>query len=243
MSTTGGHDVAPEARPSADAPTVAENLAVLRERLAGAGADPDRVRVVAVTKGFGADAVRAALDAGLRDLGENYAQELLAKASVSPEVRWHFIGPVQRNKVASLAGHVTMWHSVDRLEVAEAIARRQPGGRILVQVNSSGEVSKHGCRLDQAPELVDAGRRLGLDVAGLMTIGPLGPPECARRGFREVAALQRRLGLAELSMGMTADLEIAVQEGATMVRVGRALFGARPRTASPTTIGSLNGGN
>jgi hypothetical protein len=242
VSAAGGRDVAPEARPSVDAATVAAKLAALRERIATAGGDPEVVRIVAVTKGFGTDAVRAALAAGLYDLGENYAQELLAKAPAGGDARWHFIGPVQRNKVASLAGYVTLWQSVDRLEVAEAIARRQPGGRVLVQVNSSGEISKHGCRLDQAPDLVDAGRRLGLDVAGLMTIGPLGPPERARRGFRDVAALQRRLGLVELSMGMTADLEIAVEEGATMVRIGRALFGARPRTASPATIGSLNGG-
>ncbi|MGH9123355.1 MAG: YggS family pyridoxal phosphate-dependent enzyme [Acidimicrobiales bacterium] len=236
---------------SADA--LASNLAGVRERIAAAGADPARVRVVAVTKGFGPQAVTAALEARIRDVGENYAQELLAKVvalgadgpvgaarHVAPA--WHFLGSIQRNKVAALAPHVVFWHSVERLEAGQAIARHQPGARILVQVNVSREASKHGCPPDATGALVAELRQLDLDVAGLMAVGPAGPAEAARPGFRELAQLARQLGLAELSMGMSGDLEVAVQEGATMIRVGRSLFGPRPQPAAPTPVGSLNGG-
>jgi pyridoxal phosphate enzyme (YggS family) len=225
--------------------SVASRLASVRARIAAAGGDPDTITVVAVTKGFGMAAVRAALDVGICDLGDNYAQELLGKVEAFRQtgaaggpVRWHFLGPVQRNKVAGLAASVDCWHSVDRLVIGEAIARRRPGARILVQVNASGEASKHGCRPDDAPDLVAQLRRLPLDVSGLMTIGPAGPADGARPVFRQVAQLARRLGLAELSMGMTNDLEVAIQEGATMIRIGRGLFGPRGRTASQATVGS-----
>jgi hypothetical protein len=236
-------------------PTLKANLASVRRRIAAAGGDPSGVVVVAVTKGFGVDAVRAALDAGITDLGENYAQELLGKVEalgpIGPQesrdagprpaaraARWHFLGPVQRNKVAALAGSVDRWHSVDRLAIGESIARRQPGARVLVQVNATGEATKHGCRPEEAVELVSQLRRLPLDVSGLMTIGPIGPPEESRPAFRLVAQLGRRLGLGELSMGMTDDLEVAIQEGATMVRIGRGLFGPRHRMTSAATVGS-----
>jgi PLP dependent protein len=219
--------------------SVAANLAAVHGRIAAAGGDPDRITVVAVTKGFGGPAVRAAVAAGVADLGENYAQELLGKAAAAGRgVRWHFLGPVQRNKVAALAGHVDCWHSVERVALGEAIARRRPGSRVLVQVNASGEATKHGCRPQDTSELVAQLRHLPLDVAGLMAIGPLGPPEAARPVFRMVAGLAGKLGLAELSMGMTDDLEVAVQEGATMVRIGRGLFGPRDRKTSPASVGS-----
>jgi len=225
---------------------LAANVALVRGRIEAAGGDPARITLVAVTKGFGPAAVLAAVEAGLYDLGDNYAQELLAKVrtpGLPVSLRWHFLGPVQRNKVAALSSHVDLWHSVDRLAVGQAIARHQPGGRVLVQVNVTGEASKHGCRPDEVGELVSGLRRLDIEVTGLMTIGPAGPPEGARPVFRQVADMARQLGLAELSMGMTDDLEVAIQEGATMVRIGRGLFGPRDRTVAPATIGSLNGGN
>ncbi|MEA2703207.1 MAG: dependent protein [Actinomycetota bacterium] len=213
---------------------VPARLAAVRERITRAGGD-DGIRVIAVTKGFGAGAVEAALAAGLTDVGENYADELLAKrAEVAPaelaagaQVRWHFLGRVQRNKVRKLAPAVHLWQAVDRLAAGEAIARLAPGARVLVQVNVAGEPQKHGCTPDDAPALVDSLHGLGLDVAGLMTVGPRGTAEDARGAFRAVSALADRLHLRERSMGMTDDLETAVQEGATMVRVGRALFGPR----------------
>ena len=206
-------------------------LAVVRDRIRRAGANADALTIVAVTKGFPAEAVAAASDCGLVDIGENYAQELVAKAGeVTAPVRWHFIGHVQTNKVASLKGVVSLWQGVDRLHAGQAIARHQPGAAVLVEVNTAGDPAKTGCRVDEAPGLVEALRGLGLRVRGLMTIAAAGPPESARAAFRDLAVLGRRLELPELSMGMSADLEVAVQEGATMVRVGEALFGPRPHS-------------
>jgi pyridoxal phosphate enzyme (YggS family) len=215
---------------------VAARLAVVRERIASAGARPDDVTVVAVTKGHGPDAATAALDAGLADVGENYASELLATRAATVggcPCRWHFLGHVQRNKVRGLAAAVDLWQAVDRAAAGREIARRAPGAQVLVQVNVSGEPQKHGCPVEDAPALVDELAAFGLDVRGLMAIGPTGPPEHARPGFRQVVALAERLGLPERSLGMSDDLEVGVAEGATMVRVGRALFG--PRNGGPDT--------
>ncbi len=211
---------------------VAANLAVVRQRIAGAGGDPGAVTIVAMTKALPAAAVHAAVDAGLADIGENYAQELTAKATEAPaEVRWHFVGPVQRNKVGRLAGLVYQWHAVDRIAAADAIAAKAPRATVLVQVNVAGEAAKRGCSPQEAPTVVGHAIAAGLDVRGLMTVGPLGPPEAARPGFRRLARLAQDLGLPELSMGMSADLEVAVQEGATILRLGTALFGPRPVSA------------
>ncbi|HEX2193236.1 MAG TPA: YggS family pyridoxal phosphate-dependent enzyme [Acidimicrobiales bacterium] len=217
---------------------VAERLAVVRDRIARAGARPDDVRIVAVTKGHGKEAVEATVEAGLRDVGENYAQELLAKREAAaiheahddptgPAPCWHFLGHVQRNKVRALAPAVDLWQAVDRVAAGAEIARRAPGASVLVQLNVSGEAQKHGCRPEEAPALVDELIALGLDVRGLMAVGPTGPPEDARPGFRRLVQLADRLRLPERSVGMSDDLEVAVSEGATMVRVGRALFGPR----------------
>lgn len=210
---------------------VAERLAVVRERIAGAGARPDDIRIVAVTKGQGPDAVGAALAAGLRDVGENYAQDLIAKrqavGDAAGDCRWHFLGHVQRNKVRVLAPAIDLWQAVDRVPAGREIARRAPGAAVLVQLNVSGETQKHGCLPDDAPALVEELMALGLDVRGLMAIGPTGPPEGARPGFRRLVGIAERLGLRERSIGMSDDLEVAVSEGATMVRVGRAFFGPR----------------
>jgi len=212
-----------------DAGAVAANVHAVRERLARVA--PGRVvRLVAVTKGFGADAVRAAIDAGVLDIGESYVQELEQKlpAFATDELRWHMIGRLQRNKVRRVATSVHLWQSVDRMEVASEIARRAPGGSVLIQVNVSGEPNKAGCAPDEATALVAQAQGLGLDVRGLMTVGLAGAPELARPGFRLLSRLADDLGLAERSMGMSDDLEVAVEEGSTMVRVGRGLFGARP---------------
>jgi PLP dependent protein len=212
-------------------------VAAVRDRIAVAGGDPRAVRVVAVTKGFDAGVVREALSAGLTDIGESYVQELVAKATelgegaADREPRWHFVGRLQRNKVRKAAPRVWLWHSVDRLALGAEIARWAPGAAVLAQVNASGEASKAGCEPSMAPALVDGLVDLGLDVRGLMTIAPAGRAEDARPAFRTLRELAERLGLGELSMGMSDDLEVAVQEGATMVRVGRDLFGPRPDQA------------
>ena len=203
----------------------------VRARIVTAGGDPATVSLVAATKGFGADAVRAALAAGIDEIGESYAQELIAKAAEVDGPRWHFLGRLQRNKVRSLAPLVSVWQSVDRVELGDEIAKRAPGASVLVQVNVSGEPQKGGCPPAAAAALVEALRDRGLDVQGLMAIGPTGPPEAARAPFRALAAQARTLDLHHLSIGMTEDLEVAVQEGATMIRIGRALFGPRPPRA------------
>ena len=212
--------------------TFTERLGEARERIQRAGGDPTRVRVVAVTKAFGPEAVEAALGGWLYDIGENYAQELLAKREAClsaglPPATWHFLGPLQRNKAKALAPAVDLWQAVDRVEAGRSIARHAPGAAVLVEVRT-GEATKAGCAVEDAPALVDELRGLGLDVRGLMTIGPAGDPERARPGFARLAALAAQLELAEVSMGMSGDLEVAIQEGATIVRLGTALFGPRP---------------
>lgn len=203
-----------------------ERLERVRWRIASAGGDPGAVRVVAVTKGFGPQAVQAAADAGLVDLGENYAQELQAKAAGAPAgARWHFLGHIQRNKVKALAPLVACWQSIDGERVAEAVAAHAPGATVLVQVNVTGEEGRNGCTWDEAPHVVRRVGDLGLDVRGLMAVGPRHDPDAAFRRLRQLAA---ELDLPELSIGMSGDLETAVAAGSTMVRLGEALFGPRP---------------
>jgi pyridoxal phosphate enzyme (YggS family) len=218
-----------------DPGVVAANIAAVRARIAAHGG-AGRTRLVAVTKGFGPDAIVAAAVAGADAVGENYAQELEDKLHAlggPPPLPVHFIGRIQRNKVRHLAPYVALWHSVDRVEVGAEIAKRAPGAAVLAQVNLSGESQKGGCEPADAPALVGALRDLGLDVRGLMGVAPAGPAESARPGFRRLADLAAELSLSELSMGMSDDLEVAVECGATFVRIGRSLFGARPTGREP----------
>lgn len=229
---------------------VAANLRRVRERLAAAaervGRGPEEITLIAVSKTRGAEEVAAAAAAGARDFGENYVQELVAKAQAlagRPEAapRWHFIGHLQRNKAKHLAGLCTLIHSVDSPRLAAEIAHRAApaGGRqpILLQVDLGGEATKSGCPEPDLPALVEAVMGLqGLDWQGLMTITPLTEdPEEARPYYRRLAALRQELldrglppaNLRHLSMGMSNDYEVAITEGATLVRVGTAIFGPR----------------
>jgi len=222
---------------------LARTLARVRERITDAGGDPDRVAVLAVTKGVAVERVIAALALGLTDVGESYVQELTDKAheidawldsrAAAPErpPRWHFIGRLQRNKVRAAAPHVHLWQSVDRLSLAAEIARRAPGAAVLVQVNVAGEAQQGGCPPERVAATVEGCRDLGLEVRGLMAIGAQGAPDVVRASFRTVRALADALSLPERSMGMSGDLEAAVAEGSTMVRVGSDLFG--PRRVGP----------
>lgn len=203
-------------------------VAAVRDRIAAAGGD-DSVVLLAVTKGFGAEAVEAAIAAGCPAIGENYAQELIAKRDVATTAEVHFIGQLQTNKVRQIAGLVQVYETVDRVRLADEIARRDPGAAVLVQVDTAGAQGKGGCPLADLDALVASVRATGLDLRGLMTVGPTeGGAEAARHGFRSVRAAADRLGLRVCSMGMSDDLEVAVQEGSTQVRVGSALFGPRP---------------
>jgi pyridoxal phosphate enzyme (YggS family) len=228
---------------SGDAADLAARLAEIRATIATAarraGRDPRDVRIVAVTKTFPPEAVSAALAAGLADVGENYVQEAAAKRARVPAGTWHLIGGLQRNKVRAAVRTFDRLHTIDGPALAAAVdaAARDAGRRmpVLVQVNVGDEAGKRGTAPAAAVELCEAVLRLpGLALDGLMTIGPaVDDPEAARPGFRALRALRddvaRRVGveLPHLSMGMSDDFAVAVEEGATLVRLGRALFGAR----------------
>jgi PLP dependent protein len=227
-----------------DATAVAAAVDRVRDRIATAGGDPAHVALVAVTKGHPAAAAAAALAAGVADVGESYAQELLGKAAELDDragaggagvvPRWHWIGRLQRNKVRQVAPLVHLWQSVDRLAVAGEVARRAPGAAVLVQVNVSGAGQQGGCPPAMVPAVVEGCRDLDLVVRGLMAIGPQGPADVVRAAFRAVRTLADRLELPERSMGMSGDLEAAVAEGSTMIRVGSSLFGPR---GGPAAVG------
>jgi len=221
---------------------IAARTKAARARIERAGGDPDAVRIVAVTKAFGPAEVAAAFEAGLTEFGENYADELVTKwATVGRGARWHFLGAVQRNKVRRLVPYVDCWQAIARVVEGEAIERqrtelsREPDSQstgsasLLVEVNTTGLAGWGGCSPGEAPGLVARLRDVGCRVDGLMTVAPPGDPLRARAAFDLVARLAAEIGLAELSMGMSEDLEQAVAAGATMVRLGTALFGPRPQ--------------
>ena len=196
-----------------------------------AGRDPAGIRLIAVSKTFPADAIRAAFDAGQRDFGENRVQEGLAKIAELDglDADIHLIGTLQRNK-ARHAGAFASVQSIDSIRLAEAVSRRLDRElEILLEVNVAAEQSKSGFAPADLPDALPAIQALpNLDVAGLMTIAPIvADPEDARPVFRQLRGLRDRLGLRELSMGMSSDYAVAVEEGATMVRIGRAIFGER----------------
>ncbi len=229
-----------------DGVALRQRLDAVRERVAAAatrsGRAPASVVLVGVTKTVAAEVVRAAVDLGLTDLGENRVQEAQAKI---PRVgrgraRWHLVGHLQRNKAGRAVELFDRIHGVDGLELAEALSRRIAPGRrlpVLVEVNVSGEASKFGVApADLEPLLERVAALPGLRLDGLMTVGaPVARAADARPGFarlrelRDRAAARLGLALPELSMGMSADFEVAVEEGSTMVRVGTAIFGPRPR--------------
>jgi PLP dependent protein len=225
---------------------IIENLIKVRAQIAAAaeksGRKPETIRLVAVTKTVPPEKINQAIAAGVTDLGENYLQEALAKQpEVTGPVNWHFIGHLQRNKAEKALQSFSLIQSVDSLKLAEELNRRaKPLGRtveILLQVNTSGEVTKSGVAPEQVEELAEAVSRLeSLKLRGLMTIGRLEPdPETAREEFRKLAAIYRQLenralpkvSLQWLSMGMSHDFEMAIEEGANLVRIGRGIFGPR----------------
>jgi PLP dependent protein len=209
---------------------IRERLAELHRRIERAGGDVERVKVVAVAKTFPPAAIRAALRAGLVEFGENYADELVAKAVAlvdQPAIRWRFIGAIQRNKLARLAPYVACYESVTRIEEGRDIARRAPGATVLVEVDTTGIAGRNGVAPEGVPGLVAALRDLPVEVEGLMTVAPPEGGAAAESCFHQVGELARELGLKQCSMGMSEDLEIAVAAGATEIRVGTSLFGPR----------------
>jgi pyridoxal phosphate enzyme (YggS family) len=201
-----------------------------------AGADPDAVTLVAVSKGRPIEAIEELYDAGHRDFGENRPEELAAKAPRLPDdIRWHMVGTIQRRKAAAAAEHAVLIHSLDRDSLARRLSGLDRSPPVLVQVNLAGEAQKHGVVPEAVGGLIELARGLGLDVRGLMLIPPVpSVPEDSRRWFVGLRELRDRLaavhvGLDELSMGMTDDFEVAVEEGASIIRVGRAIFDPQVR--------------
>ncbi len=225
---------------------IGENVENIRQRIARAcehaGRKPEEITLVAVTKTFSAEFVRGAVQAGILDIGENFVQELRDKrAELHDEgIRWHFIGHLQTNKVKYIADWVFLVHSVDSLALGKEISKRAEQARrtidILLEVNTTGEQSKFGLRPDAVIASVKGLSGLpNINVAGLMTIGPFLPdPEGSRPAFRLLrelrdAAVKQGFHLPHLSMGMTNDFEVAIGEGATLIRVGTAIFGKRSK--------------
>lgn len=203
-----------------------------------AGRDPDGITIVAVTKNVGVSEIKQAIAVGIRDFGENRVQEFLGKYGLFPDVRWHFIGTLQSNKVKDVVGRAALIHSVDSVSLLARIDRiaseRRVVQPVLLQVNVSGEATKHGFRPDEVEDALRAAAQLtSVRVDGLMTIAPLARPEQVRWVFRGLADLFASLSalrfngieMHELSMGMSNDYRVAIEEGSTIIRVGRAIFG------------------
>ena len=203
-------------------------LQVVRSRIVDCGGDPETVRIVAVTKGRDRHDIGNALAAGLADLGENYAQELLRKVPCHPGARWHFIGNLQSNKVRRLAPHVALWQSVDRYRLLTELARHSPETPILIQVAEHAVPNRAGCEPSEARRLAVEAKALGLRPVGLMCMALPGSPEEVRRQFRGVRRLADELQLPVRSMGTSTDYGPAVIEGANLLRLGTVLFGAPP---------------
>ncbi|MDZ4179634.1 MAG: YggS family pyridoxal phosphate-dependent enzyme [Coriobacteriia bacterium] len=221
---------------------IAERYETVRRHVADAadcvGRPAQDISIVAVTKHVGIPEIRRAISAGMMDFGENRVQEFLGKWGLFPDVRWHFIGTLQTNKVKDVVGRAFLIHSVDSLRLLDMIDRKaseqgvtQP---VLLQVNVSGEESKHGFAPDEVADvLLEAQHMDNVEVRGFMTMAPFGRPADARWVFRDLRELRDSLAatrpdaveLQELSMGMTNDYRFAVEEGSTIVRVGTAIFG------------------
>jgi len=221
-------------------PTIAERIEAVRLQIADAclrsGRSAEEVTIVAVTKGFPPEAAREGFAAGLSHFGENRVQEAQGKipllAGLAPRPTWHMVGHLQTNKVKTALSLFDIIQSVDSLHLAQEISRRAPESvrvPVLLEVNVAGEAAKYGFSPDELPAAAEQVRSLpGLEVRGLMTVAPMaGDPQEVRPVFRRLRSLAESLDLRDLSMGMSDDFQVAVEEGATIVRVGRAIFGER----------------
>lgn len=206
---------------------VAERLQNVREAIEAVG--KSQVKIIAVTKGFDRSAIDCVQRLGLRDIGENYAQELEEKAAAIDEAtRVHFMGRIQRNKVRKIGAQVDLWHSVARPEILVELAKRVDSPKALIQVRPIDDNTKDGVEPDGIDEMLEVARTHEVEVLGLMTIGVLGDVEATRSCFIEVDRLATQYGLPERSMGMSGDYRDALAAGSTMLRLGSVLFGDRP---------------
>ena len=186
------------------------------------------VTLIGVTKGFTHEEVNIASELGIKNFGENYAQELLTKNPlVDPEISWHFIGQLQSNKIRKISHLVDVWHSVTSLKLAREIHKRNDQAQILLQVSLMGPSNSKGFEVEQLPQLISELRDMNIDISGLMTMGVPGDMVATRVVFKELRKLADTFELPECSMGMSDDFEIALESGASMIRVGSAIFGNR----------------
>lgn len=228
--------------------SIANKLAVVNQRIEAAckqyGRDKSGVRLIAVSKTKAVDAVEAAIDAGQKDFGENQLQDALTKISniIAKDVQWHFIGPLQSNKTKHIPGNFQWWHTLHRLDIAQRVSNKaielETSVDALIQVNVINDPAKSGVTKEELPQLIEQiiiAELPGIRLRGLMTIGPRGGTESELRGcFAELRSLLEKSrdafkldGFDQLSMGMTNDMEQAIAEGSTMVRIGSAIFGSR----------------
>ena len=186
----------------------------------------NEVRLIGVTKGLGIEAINAAKNLGIKDFGENYAQELLEKESlVSGDTNWHFIGQIQSNKIRKVSHVVATWHSVTSTKIAKEIHKRNKNASILLQVSIKGPSNRKGFKIEEIPNVVNELRNEGVNLSGLMTMGVPENKKETRESFVKLRQLADALELQECSMGMSGDFEIALESGATMIRIGSAIFG------------------
>lgn len=221
--------------------TIAQRISAIYKRISHsvmcAGRDPHEVKLIAVSKGVGVEAIKSAIDAGLRVFGENRVKEALEKsqilAGLKENIEWHMIGHLQRNKVKTAVGLFELIHSVDSISLAEAIERHSGTigklQRVLIEVKLSPEPTKTGIELEGLEPLIKAIKDMkNIKLEGLMTMPPYSEnPEDSRPFYRRLREIAQSYGLRELSMGMSGDFEIAIEEGSTMVRIGSAIFGER----------------
>ena len=216
-----------------------ENLALVEEKIQNACSRSDRKReeitLITVTKTHPVKIIREAYDLGIRDFGENRVQELLKKKEQLPEdIHWHLIGHLQSNKAKYIAPFIHCVHSIDSIETAKELSKRAEQNQrtidVLLEINVAGETTKEGMAPRECEKLLSeiSGQATSLVLRGFMTIAPYEEPELVRPFFRELRRLRDQFGLRDLSMGMTNDFEVAIEEGATMIRIGSALFGERP---------------
>ena len=186
------------------------------------------VTLIGVTKGFTHEEVNIASELGIKNFGENYAHELLTKNPlVDPEISWHYIGQLQSNKIRKISHLVDVWHSVTSLKLAREIHKRNDQAQILLQVSLMGPSNSKGFEVEQLPQLISELRDMNIDISGLMTMGVPGDMVATRVVFKELRKLADTFELPECSMGMSDDFEIALESGASMIRVGSAIFGNR----------------
>ena len=205
---------------------IKERLEEINEIIDAKAQNP--VTLIGVTKGFTHEEVIIASELGIKNFGENYAQELLTKNPlVDPEISWHYIGQLQSNKIRKISHLVDVWHSVTSLKLAREIHKRNDQAQILLQVSLMGPSNSKGFEVEQLPQLISELRDMNIDISGLMTMGVPGDMVATRVVFKELRKLADTFELPECSMGMSDDFEIALESGASMIRVGSAIFGNR----------------